>query len=171
VTGPEPVARGAAGARHKGGVPLFTRLRQLLTPRRRAVDVDERFRADYAPRRDGKPDPGEIVWAWVPFEENDGRGKDRPVLVLSLGRTELRALMLTSKDHDRDMADEARWGRFWMDIGSGPWDARRRPSEVRLDRVLRLPIAAVRREGAALDRASFLRVTQEAERVQRQSRR
>jgi hypothetical protein len=157
-------------ARHNGGVPLLSRLRQLLTPRRRAVVAEEPFRADYAPRRDGKPDPGEIVWAWVPYEENDGRGKDRPVLVLSLGRTELRALMLTSKDHDRDIADEARWGRFWMDIGSGPWDPRRRPSEVRLDRVLRLPVAAVRREGAALDRAVFLRVTQEAERVQRQSR-
>ncbi|MGW2658988.1 type II toxin-antitoxin system PemK/MazF family toxin, partial [Streptomyces sp. NPDC001478] len=36
-------------------------------------------RTSYAPDRDGDPDPGEIVWTWVPFEENDGRGKDRPV--------------------------------------------------------------------------------------------
>ena len=151
-------------------MPLLSRLRQLLAPRRRKVVAEEPFRADYSPRRDGKPDPGEIVWAWVPFEENDGRGKDRPVLVLSLGRTELRALMLTSKDHDRDIVDEARWGRFWMDIGSGPWDPKRRPSEVRLDRVLGLPLAAVRREGAALDRATFLRVVKEAERVQGQRR-
>ena len=159
-----------ARSRHNGAVPLLSRLRQLLATPRRKVPADEPFRVDYAPRRDGKPDPGEIVWAWVPFEENDGRGKDRPVLVLSLSRTELRALMLTSKDHDRDVADEARWGRFWMDIGSGPWDPKRRPSEVRLDRVLRVPISAVRREGAALDRATFLRVVKEAERVQGQRR-
>ena len=42
-----------------------------------------------------------------------------------------------------------------MDVGSGGWDVERRPSEVRLDRLLRLPEATVRREGAALDRAVF----------------
>ncbi len=63
--------------------------------------------------------------------------------------------MLTSKDHDRDAADEARHGRRWMDIGSGGWDRRGRPSEVRLDRLLRLDVAAIRREGAALDRRLF----------------
>lgn len=91
--------------------------------------------------------------------------------MLSLIRNEVRALMLTSKDHDRDAADEAHWGRFWMDIGSGPWDPKRRPSEVRLDRVLRLPVAAVRREGAALDRTTFLRVAEQAQLVQRRQRR
>ena len=113
------------------------------------------MRFDYRPRRDGKPDPGEIVWAWVPFEENDGRGKDRPVLVVSRERNQLLALMLTSKDHNRDAAWEARHGRYWYDVGTGAWDRQRRPSEVRLDRVLRLPLAAVRREGAALDRGVF----------------
>jgi hypothetical protein len=63
--------------------------------------------------------------------------------------------LLTSVDHDRDAEDEARWGRFWMDIGTGDWDSQRRPSEVRLDRLLVLPEADVRREGAALDRAVF----------------
>ncbi|MDE0775631.1 MAG: hypothetical protein OSB43_05075, partial [Nocardioides sp.] len=38
---------------------------------------------------------------------------------------------------------------------TGGWDRQRRPSEVRLDRVLRLAPDAVRREGAALDRARF----------------
>jgi hypothetical protein len=42
--------------------------------------------------------------------------------------------MLTSKDHDRDAAAEARAGRQWMDVGTGGWDRERRPSEVRLDR-------------------------------------
>jgi hypothetical protein len=63
--------------------------------------------------------------------------------------------MLTSKDHDRDAADEARWGRRWVDIGVGAWDRQRRPSEVRVDRVLRVDPGAVRREGAVLDRARF----------------
>jgi PemK-like, MazF-like toxin of type II toxin-antitoxin system len=120
----------------------------------------------YRPRRDGRPDPGEVVWAWVPFDEGDGRGKDRPVLVIGRRGPDLLALILTSKDHDRDAADEARFGRVWTDIGSGPWDARNRPSEVRLDRLLVLAPAAVRREGAALERARFDRVVAEARRVQ-----
>jgi hypothetical protein len=120
----------------------------------------------YLPRDDGRPDPGEVVWAWVPFDEGDGRGKDRPVVVIGRRGTQLLALMLTSKDHDRDAADEARYGRVWTDIGAGPWDARNRPSEVRLDRLLVLDPAGVRREGAALDRARFDRVVAEARRVQ-----
>ncbi|MDN4171454.1 type II toxin-antitoxin system PemK/MazF family toxin [Nocardioides sp. SOB77] len=110
----------------------------------------------HAPRADGRADPGEVVWAWVPFEEDASRGKDRPVLVLARrpdGR--LLALMLTSKDHDRDATDEARWGRHWMDVGTGGWDRQGRPSEVRLDRLLELDPTAVRREGAALDRRTF----------------
>ena len=121
---------------------------------------------DYRPRDDGRPDPGEVVWAWVPFDEGDGRGKDRPVLVIGRRGDDLLALMLTSKDHDRDAADEARFGRVWTDIGSGPWDARNRPSEVRLDRLLVLDPTTVRREGAALDRARFDRVVAEARRAQ-----
>lgn len=123
------------------------------------------IRFDYRPRHDGQPDPGEIVWAWVPFDENDGRGKDRPVLVVSRDGDDVLALMLTSKDHDRDADDEARWGRSWMDIGSGPWDRQRRPSEVRLDRILRLPVDDVRREGATLDRAIFDQVAEAASRL------
>jgi hypothetical protein len=120
----------------------------------------------YGPHADGHADPGEIVWAWVPYDEGDGRGKDRPVLVIGRRGGEVVGLMLTSKDHDRDAADEARWGRVWTDIGSGAWDAHRRPSEVRLDRLLVLDPGGVRREGAALDRARFDRVVTEARRVQ-----
>jgi hypothetical protein len=121
---------------------------------------------EYRPRHDGRADPGEVVWAWVPFDEGDGRGKDRPVLVIGRRGAHLLALMLTSKDHDRDAADEARFGRVWTDIGSGPWDTRNRPSEVRLDRLLVLDPSGVRREGAALDRVRFDRVVAEARRLQ-----
>ena len=120
-----------------------------------AGDFTGRFDPVYAPNPDGAADPGEVVWAWVPFEEDHTQGKDRPVLVLAERGDRLLALMLTSKDHDRDAADEARHGRVWLDVGTGGWDARRRPSEVRLDRVLQLDAAAVRREGARLDRARF----------------
>ena len=113
----------------------------------------------YAPEIDGEPDPGEVVWGWVPYEEDPSQGKDRPVILLARGTGERAdqwlGLMLTSKDHDRDAADEERWGRYWMDVGSGGWDREGRPSEVRLDRLLVLDDSAIRREGAALDESIF----------------
>ena len=111
--------------------------------------------ASYAPNANGQPDPGEVVWAWVPYEDDSRRGKDRPVLVLALEGDRLRGLMLTSKDHDRDAEQEASHGRHWMDVGAGGWDRKGRPSEVRLDRMLELDVTAVRREGAALNREVF----------------
>jgi hypothetical protein len=69
-------------------------------------------RAQYAPRLDGDPDPGEIVWTWVPFEEDFSQGKDRPVLLVGSDGDWLLGVMLTSKDHSRDARDEARWGRY-----------------------------------------------------------
>lgn len=110
---------------------------------------------EYSPRKDGRPDPGEIVWTWVPYEEDHTRGKDRPVLLIGRDHEWLLGLQLTSKDHDRDSAQEARAGRRWMDIGSGSWDRQGRPSEVRLDRVVRVSHVAVRREGAQLDKKVF----------------
>lgn len=112
---------------------------------------------EYNPEHDGLPDPGEVVWAWVAYEEDASKGKDRPVLVVARDGEELVALMLSSRDHDepsRQAADTAR-GEEWLDVGAGGWDRERRPSEVRLDRVLRLNAKVVRREGAALDRARF----------------
>jgi hypothetical protein len=120
---------------------------------------DESPAVEYAAEADGLPDPGEVVWTWVPYEDDPQQGKDRPVIVLSrvagTAAAELLCLQLTSKDHDRDAAQEESWGRHWMDVGTGDWDRERRPSEVRLDRLLRLPEPDVRREGAALDRDVF----------------
>jgi len=103
-------------------------------------------------------DPGEIVWTWVPYEEDHSRGKDRPVLVIGRDGPWLLALPLTSKDHDRDSVQEARAGRHWTDIGSGPWDSRGRASEVRVDRILRVNPDGVRREGAVLEEGRFKQV-------------
>src|SRR5580765_7990997 len=74
---------------------------------RTASTADRARTIVYAPDLDGAADPGEIVWAWVPFEENDGRGKDRPLLVVGRGGggsgggggVRLLGLMLSSQ-HD-----------------------------------------------------------------------
>jgi hypothetical protein len=153
--------RTTAGAQPRSGPSPARR-----TPRGRPAATPGSPDVEYRPHADGRPDPGEVVWAWVPYDEGDGRGKDRPVLVIGRRGVDLLGLMLTSRDHDRDAADEARHGRVWTDIGTGSWDSRGRPSEVRLDRLLLLDPATVRREGAALDRARFDRVVAAARRVQ-----
>ena len=117
--------------------------------------------ASYEPHQDGIAEPGEVVWAWVPFEEDHARGKDRPALIIGRDGTWLLALTVTSKDHDRDAQQEAAEGRLWTDIGAGGWDPEGRPSEARVNRIVRLDPAAVRREGAALDRTTFDRVIAE----------
>jgi len=117
----------------------------------------------YAPAADGRPEPGEVCWAWVPYEEDASQGKDRPVLVVGTRGPQWLALMLTSKDHDHDAVRQEpggvavdHFGHHWLDIGSGAWDSEHRASEVRLDRLLVL--THVRREGSALDRPTFDRV-------------
>lgn len=113
----------------------------------------------YDPHPDGRPDPGEVVWAWVPYEDDPTRGKDRPVLLIGRNSGRLVGLMMTSQDHDLDKAQEAREGRFWYDIGSGPWDSRGRRSEVRLNRLIPLDENDIRRDGAVLDRERFEALT------------
>ena len=109
----------------------------------------------YDPHPGTLPDPGEIVWVWVPYEEDHSRGKDRPVLLVGRDGDLLLGLPLTSEDHDRDADQEAAEGRFWLDIGSGAWDSKGRPSEVRLNRVLRIDPAAVRKTSGKLPKATF----------------
>ena len=105
----------------------------------------------YAPDLDGRADPGEVVWTWVTYEEDPTRGKDRPVLVVGRDHATLLGLMMSSQE--RHAAD-----RSWVGIGSGSWDGEGRPSWVRLDRVLDVPEASIRREGAILERTVFDRV-------------
>jgi len=122
-------------------------------------DFTGSVRVEYSASLDGDADPGEVVWTWVPYEDDPTQGKDRPVLVVGRDGKWLLSLMLSSKDHDHDADDEARWGRRWLDIGAGPWDRQRRPSEVRLDRVIRVHPDDVRREGAIMDRPVFDKIT------------
>ena len=102
----------------------------------------------YAPQLDGQADPGEIVWTWVTYEDQPAQGKDRPVLVVGRDRGTLLGLMLSSQ-RERDGQ------RHWLGLGPGAWDRESRPSWVRLDRVLEIDEAGIRREGAVLDRARF----------------
>ena len=81
-------------------------------------DFTGRIEPVYDPHVDGVPDPGEIVWTWVPYEEDHSQGKDRPVLLIGRDGDWLIGLQVTSKDHDVDAAQEARAGRYWVDIGS-----------------------------------------------------
>jgi hypothetical protein len=113
------------------------------------------FTIEYSPRADGRADPGEVVWTWVPYEDDPRQGKDRPVLVIGRHKRRLVGLMLTSKDHDHDAAVQASQGRHWMDIGSGKWDSQGRASEVRLDRILDIDPRKVRREGGILPQSTF----------------
>lgn len=106
---------------------------------------------DYAPERDGEPDPGEIVWTWVPYEEDPDRGKDRPLIVVGRAADspgDFVALMLSSQDHDDDPD--------WVFLGAGAWDDDSRPSWVRTDRLLGVPPDGIRRESVALGRERFL---------------
>jgi hypothetical protein len=119
------------------------------------VELDPRsvrgLRVRYAPQRDGAPDAGEIVWTWVPYAERDGRGKDRPVLVIATQSADrVYAVKLTSKSHDGD--------RDFLSLGSGPWDGQGRESWVDVDQLYSVHVSGVRREAAALDRDRFERV-------------
>ncbi len=102
----------------------------------------------YAPQLDGQADPGEIVWTWVPYEDDPSQGKDRPVLVIGRDGRTLSGLMLSSQ-HERDGQ------RHWLALGPGTWDRENRPSWIRLDRVLQVAEDGIRREGAVLDRTRF----------------
>jgi hypothetical protein len=110
--------------------------------------VVRRVRFAYTPERDGEPDPGEVVWTWVPYEERDGRGKDRPVVVVAAGAEgQFLAVQLTSKSQDGD--------RDAVALGAGAWDGEGRPSWARIDRVFRVHADGMRREAASLDATRF----------------
>jgi hypothetical protein len=101
----------------------------------------------YSPDLDGLADPGEIVWAWVPYEEDPARGKDRPLLVVGRTGRRLLGMMLSSRGDD---------GPDWLELGA--WGRDGRVSYLRLDRVFVLDEDDIRREGAVLDADRFARV-------------
>lgn len=125
-------------------------------------DFQGTARIGYAPKPDGEPDPGEIVWAWVPYEEDHSRGKDRPVLLVGRRGRYLLGLMLTSRDRVPAAPPSAGittrphdGSGDYIELGTGAWDRQGRPSEVRIDRILQIAPDSIRREGAVLDRKRY----------------
>jgi len=125
---------------------------------REASIADALAHASYQPIMDGDADPGEVVWTWVPYQEDASVGKDRPAVVIGAQGEGVYLLQLTSKDHTREAAQEAAAGRYWFDIGTGAWDSKGRPSEVRLDRALWVKATDVRREGSILPEVTWRRI-------------
>ena len=116
-------------------------------PRPASVDSElDGVTIEYTPCRDGDPDPGEVVWTWVPYEDDPSQGKDRPVVVFGRRGERLVGVALTSKHHDNEPQ---------VEVGTGPWDREGRTSYAKLERILDLDPAQVRREGAILDRHRF----------------
>ena len=126
--------RGAGGRRGSG--------------RRGAPNVPDEgiVHVEYSPRLDGDPDPGEIVWTWVPFEEDPTQGKDRPIVVIGRRGDRLVGVPLTSKRDDREAQ---------VSVGTGAWDHRVRESFARVWRMLDVDPDRMRREGAILARDRF----------------
>ncbi|GAA4086550.1 type II toxin-antitoxin system PemK/MazF family toxin [Nonomuraea soli] len=120
-------------------------------PQRGAVreiySIDRAASLAYTPDLDGMADPGEVVWAWVPYEEDPARGKDRPLLIVGRAGRRLLGMMLSSKGDD---------GPDWLELGS--WGNDGRVSYLRLDRVFVLDEDDIRREGAVLHPERFARV-------------
>jgi hypothetical protein len=110
------------------------------------IELDGEVVVDYDPCLDGDPDPGEVVWTWVPWEEDPNQGKDRPVVVFGRRGDHLAAVALTSRPRPSEPQ---------VPVGVGPWDRDGRPSFARLVRVLAVDPAQVRREGAVLSRDRF----------------
>jgi len=100
---------------------------------------------EYSPDIDGDADPGEVVWTWVPYEDDPSKGKDRPVVIIGRTGSGLAGVPLTSKDK----------GRGTVAVGTGGWDPSGRPSYAKVDQLLVVSERDVRREGSVLDRQRF----------------
>jgi len=120
-----------------------TRTRSRTLPPEGVVAIE------YSPRMDGDPDPGEVVWTWVPFEEDPEQGKDRPVVVIGRRGQKMVGVPLTTKRSDREAQ---------IAVGTGGWDPKRRTSYARIWRMLDFDDKRMRREGSILERKQFDRV-------------
>lgn len=141
---PPPAGTGgsSAGYARRGAVPGYG------PARRRDVHlggVRVTYKPDYP---DDHPDPGEIVWAKVRYQENTALSKDRPVLVIGRinGTDKLAAVQLTSQIKGR--SDE-------HVIGTGPWDRLGRTGAAKLSQIIVIDPKDYRREGGTIDRDTF----------------
>ncbi len=90
-----------------------------------------------------KPQPAEIWWADVPYEDGPG-SKDRPCLVLEMRGKNAVVVKITSKYHDE------RAGVIPLPPGS-VGDAQGRPSFLETDELRSVPVWAFRRRVGVVD--------------------
>lgn len=105
---------------------------------------------------DGDPDPGEVAWAWVPFEDDPSQGKDRPVVIVGRRGRHLVGVPLTTKVDGREAQ---------VAVGTGAWDSQRRDSYARVERLVDLDPRSIRREGAILSPDRFAAVAAALDRL------
>ncbi|MEU3185888.1 type II toxin-antitoxin system PemK/MazF family toxin [Streptomyces sp. NPDC006923] len=98
----------------------------------------------------GKPRPGEIWWAAVPFEDGPG-AKDRPCLVLSVRGGTVRVAKITTKNHGE------RPGVIALPPGA-VGDARGRESFLETDELRDVRLKEFRRRVGTADPALWQRV-------------
>lgn len=135
------IAAGRALFRERDRFAGKTRTQQAPTTRR----VSTGTTVEYSPDLDGDADPGEVVWTWVPYEDDPSKGKDRPVVIIGRTGGDLAGVPLTSKDR----------GHGAVPVGTGGWDRSGRPSYAKVDQLIVVRERDVRREGSILDRARF----------------
>lgn len=135
------VATGLALFRERDRLAGTTRKQSQPTTRRVPIGTV----VEYSPDIDGDADPGEVVWTWVPYEDDPSKGKDRPVVIIGRSGNDLAGVPLTSKNH----------GHGAIEVGTGAWDRSGRPSYAKVDQLIVVRERDVRREGAALDRRRF----------------
>lgn len=97
---------------------------------------------------DDHPDPGEVVWAKVRYQEDVNQSKDRPVLIIGRinGTNKLAAVQLTSQINGRPNQHV---------VGPGSWDRFGRNAAVKLDQIIVVDPKDYRREGSTFERARF----------------
>jgi hypothetical protein len=132
------------------GLALFKERDRLAGKTRRpssppARRVPTGTTVEYSPDIDGDADPGEVVWTWVPYEDDPTKGKDRPVVIIGRTGSDLAGVPLTSKNT----------GRRTVPVGTGGWDRSGRPSYAKVDQLIVVRERDVRREGSVLGRQHF----------------
>lgn len=135
------VAAGLALLRERDRLAGRSRSQPAPTTRRVATGT----RVEYSPDLDGDADPGEVVWTWVPYEDDPTKGKDRPVVIIGRSGGDLAGVPLTSKDKGQDT----------VAVGTGAWDRGGRASYAKVDQLIVVRSSDVRREGSILDRRRF----------------
>ena len=138
-----PSGRGAGNVTHTG------RRAPHESPAGTPPSADTSVRAvqiEYSPCLDGDPDPGEVVWTWVPYEEDPSAGQGSPG---GDHRPAWRPLGGGAVDVEgsRQRAAGCRRSR-----AVGP---RGRVSYAKVERLLDVVPEQVRREGAVLERRHF----------------